>query len=369
MATRNIVPRADGEGQLGTTVKEWGAVRAKAVHAGEMFVGAMTEKLEIYIPDPLRAAVEAATGGMCTVLYDDFNLPNYMRIVPAMNAADLITLSPAATGLHPAFMVNGTDIPEIFVGMFIAGAVNVGGTNRAVSYPGLAPWTSINFDNARAACVAKGTGWHLNTNWSWAAKSLWCKKNNFEPRGNTNNARAHDAVHETGRPITAANAPGVSDNSNYTLTGTGPYSWRHDGTVAGIADLVGNVWEWVDGMRIVAGDVEMLNDNNINLCTEVANEASWVDQSFGVADANPWSALSSAGDNDLLRLALISPGGAVHPQGRLYVTTTDTRLPFRGGARISGANAGLAALYLDFLRSYTSPGIGFRPAFIHPDYL
>jgi hypothetical protein len=28
-----------------------------------------------------------------------------------------------------------------------------------------------------------------------------------------------------------------------TLAGSGPLSWRHDNTLAGIADLVGNVWE------------------------------------------------------------------------------------------------------------------------------
>ena len=34
MATRNIVPRADGEGQLGTAVKEWGKVVTKE-YAGD----------------------------------------------------------------------------------------------------------------------------------------------------------------------------------------------------------------------------------------------------------------------------------------------------------------------------------------------
>lgn len=36
MATRNIVPRADGEGKLGTTAKKWGEVNAGSVVAGSV---------------------------------------------------------------------------------------------------------------------------------------------------------------------------------------------------------------------------------------------------------------------------------------------------------------------------------------------
>ncbi len=321
--------------------------------------------LELWLKDPLRQRVEAATGGQCTVLYDDADLPSYMRIIPAMNATDLGLTLASYTGRHPAFLVNTVAIPEIFVGMFQASMIGT----KAYSLPGMAPKTSIDFDAARAACVSKGSGWHLMTNWEWAAVTFWCMANGVQPRGNTDHARAHDKVSETGRPITAANAPGVSNDSNYTLTGTGPYSWRHDGTPAGIADLVGNVWEWVDGMRLNVGDVEMLEDNNIALCTEVADEGSWASQSWSMTNADPWSSHTSASDNDLLRLALLSPGGAVHPQGRLYVTATDIRMPSRGGTRGLGAIAGLAALHLNNLRSSSHPNIGFRPAFIPPEYL
>jgi formylglycine-generating enzyme len=316
----------------------------------------------IYVPDPLRKSVEASTGGMCTVLYDDNDLPNYMRIIPAMNGTDLGLTLASYTGLHPAFLVNGTAIPEIFVGMYLASNA---GSSRAVSVPDAAPWTAIDFDDARAACIAKGTGWHLMTNWEWAAVALWCMENGFQPRGNTNYGRAHDATHETGVFITSGTlVPGSSSSPEYTLTGSGPHTWRHDATPAGIADLVGNVWEWNDGLKIVDGAVKMLNDNNINLCTEEADEASWPDQSFSVVNANPWSTLSSSGDNDLLRLALVSPGGAVHPQGRLYVNTSDTRLSIRGGLRSNGADAGLAALILGYERSHSTADLGFRPAFV-----
>ena len=405
--------------------------------------------LEIHVPDPLRRSVEAATGGQCTVLYDDFDLPSYMRIIPAMNAADLITLSPAATGLHPAFLADGTKLPEIFIGMYQA--YEIGG--KAYSLPGKNPWVSIDFDDARAACVSKGDGWHLMTNWEWAAVALWCMKNSFQPRGNTNNGRAHDATFETGvRQDGATYVPGDSDGVGNILTGSGPKAWRHDGTPAGIADLTGNVWEWVDGFKLVDGQVLMLPDNNVNLCTKEADEASWMqvglepgahetlgdevdtgtltngvqykitateENHFGAGldvddyfisdgtetcDSNnkvkpllghffsdegsvrlqnesgtqtdnarsvTWSSMVKiAGykESQLMRLGLISPAG-VSPQGTFYMRSADTRLPFRGGARSHGSNAGLAALYLAHVRGLTGTFLGFRPAFIKPEYL
>ena len=330
---------------------------------------------EIYVPDPLRKSVEAATGGQCTVLYDDQNLPSYMRIIPAMNARDLIS---GLTGTHPAFLVNTVQIPEIFVGMFQAYVTG----GRAYSLPYYNPTVSIDFDDAKAACTAKGTGWHLMTNWEWAAVALWCKKNSVEPAGNTNHGRHHTNVWETGtRQDGDTYLPGDTSGFGNILCGTGPYSWRHDGTPAGISDLVGNVWEWVDGFKINNGRIYMPADNHVTL-----SEASWpamdhyLSNNSGtltlqgtaatVVDANisvTWGSLTKAGgytESDLLKLALISPAGVV-PVGTLYANSSGERLPIRGGSRGDGSYAGLAALNLNNARSGVSSFIGFRPAFLN----
>jgi formylglycine-generating enzyme required for sulfatase activity len=289
---------------------------------------------------------------MCTVLYDDVGLPSYMRIIPAMTADTLMSGMP--TTLHPAFLKNGVKIPELFIGMFQAYVIG----GRAYSLPYKSPAVNVDFDAARGYCTAKGTGWHLMTNWEWAAVALWCMKNGFEPRGNTDRGRAHDATYETGtRQDGETYAPGDSSGVSNILCGTGPYAWRHDGTPAGISDLVGNVWEWVEGLKIVDGVVYMPNDNNYTLA-----EASWVNQNFTMSSADPWSTLDNTGASDLLKMALVVPDG-VSPQGLLYVRTTDELLPIRGGDRASSSNAGLAALFLDYVRSLSASYIGFRPAF------
>ena len=39
----------------------------------------------IITKDSLRSSVESATGGLCTVLYDDAGHPSFMRRIPKMN--------------------------------------------------------------------------------------------------------------------------------------------------------------------------------------------------------------------------------------------------------------------------------------------
>jgi hypothetical protein len=290
---------------------------------------------------------------MCTVLYDNAGLPSYMRIIPAMTADTLMSGMP--TTLHPAFLKNGTKIPELFIGMFQAYVIG----GRAYSLPYKNPTVSVDFDDARGYCTAKGAGWHLMTNWEWAAVALWCMKNGFEPRGNTDHGRAHDATYETGtRQDGDTYAPGDSSGVGTILCGTGPYAWRHDGTPSGISDLVGNVWEWVDGFKLSDGRIYMPADNEPTLkntagtSTEDSLSVVWGD----VAKESGYT------ESDLLNMALISPNGVI-PQGRLYVRTAGERLPLRGGSRYTGGSAGLAALLLNRVRSGAAASFGFRPAF------
>jgi hypothetical protein len=336
----------------------------------------LSASAEIWLRDPLRQRVEAATGGMCTVLYDDVGLPSYMRIIPAMTADTLMSGMP--TTLHPAFLKNGVKIPELFIGMFQAYVIG----GRAYSLPYKPPAMGMDFDDARGYCTAKGTGWHLMTNWEWAAVALWCMKNGFEPRGNTDHGRAHDATYETGtRRDGDTYAPGGSSGAGNILCGTGPYSWRHDGTPAGISDLVGNVWEWVEGFKLSDGRIYMPADNEYDLA-----EGSWPAMDHWFSDeadvltlqntagtstedslSVTWGSVakdSGYAESDLLNMALISPNGVI-PQGRLYVKTAGERLPIRGGARVYGINAGLAALHLHNVRGNVASFTGFRPAFVN----
>lgn len=182
---------------------------------------------------------------------DDTDLPSVLVYIPKFKNSDVLTGGNDST--HPAFIVNGVEIPGFYYGKYQAKVYN----SVAYSLPGEDQTASINFDTARARCEAKGAGWHLSTNAEWAAIALWCKKNGFLPYGNNNygkdsresNYKAVPSYYESGKIARVA-------------TGTGPISWSHDKTMAGIWDLNGNVWEWQGGIRLVWGELQILANND-----------------------------------------------------------------------------------------------------------
>lgn len=302
-------------------------------------------------PDSLRAQVEAATGGKVTVLYDDKGFPSYMHVIPKFRYEDLGFDAEMGTGVASAFVKGNAELSEIFIGQYQASVFD----GRAVSLPGRDPRTSINYDDSKAACEAKGAGWHLMSMHEWAAVALWCKANGVEPRGNTNHGRAHDATHEVARRQDAG-TPGVTEGTARTLTGSGPASWRHDGTLGGIADLVGNIWEWQDGMKTVDGRVFASADNDYT-----RSESDWQDTGVDISDATNWKDSATAGTELTDRLLITHAG--VDLQGRLYTSAGGERFPRRGGRWSYAGNAGLGALHLRDTRSDAHASLGFRPAF------
>jgi hypothetical protein len=354
--------------------------------------------------DTLLNAVLAASGAKQVVKYNANGDPCLFTRIPRFNLEDIH--ASLGTGPHPAFIVNGMVKNEILIATYPA-IIEKG---CAISIPGQSPRVNINFDSAKAACEQNGPGFHLMTAWERAAIALWCFKNSFQPRGNTASGKSHEATWETGTP-----AP---DNALKTLGGSGPVSWRHDNTLAGIADLVGKVWEWLDGLKTVDGRLCFPLDNDFTM-----PEAQWpasqlyVDASAGPGDrdganVNGWPIISDrvtkysetptpaggtdSGDFDYAfnsswagtavaatfdslpldkRQAaaqlMIAPKVASDAdvlfsgaKGAFYFRNYGERLPLWGGNWGYGSNAGLAYLYLMNRRSGVSSNIGLRPAFI-----
>lgn len=304
-----------------------------------------------YIVDQLRAAVEAESGGLQTVIYTAKKQPCIMNIIPRFNMEDIPGFT-AGTGTHPAFIFNGVEKSEIMVGAFQASEI----AGEAISRAGLVPRVNINHDLARAMCKANGAGWDMTSNWDWSAIVLWCIANGFQPRGNTNYGRHHDNRWETGRRQDNG-IPGDSAGVGNILTGSGPNQWRHNNSANGISDLVGNVWEWVTGFKIIDNIAHIQPDN-----AEVA-EGSYLNTGYALGGSGTFATRPNAGAPDILKQALIVPNGAADPAGQFYITATGERLPVRGGSRYNGALAGLGALGLDFARTFAGSALGFRPVF------
>jgi hypothetical protein len=323
-----------------------------------------------------------------------------MCIIPRFNIEDI---DPAmGAGTHPAFIVNGVPKSEIFVGKFPAHIHD----NHALSLPGQDPSAFVNFDMADTRCTAKGPGWHMMTNAEWLAVALWCWKNGFMPRGNTQYGRDHVQQYETGRRQDAG-APGDESGAARTLTGSGPASWFHDNSAAGIADMTGNVWEWQRGLRLVDGEIQIIPDNDAAATDADHSDTSPLWKAVmqngtlvapGTADSLKWNetgvggngspeldtAVTSQSDGStsasdtykdvaaaagvtvpkMLNLLGLFPHDATIDRGHFYMRNEGERLPVRGGHWKNDSSAGVFALNLSNPRSDLGSNSGFRPAFV-----
>ena len=141
--------------------------------------------------DDLSMAV-ASFGGNNAVKFDDLGMPSIMVGIPKMKYSDLIT--GGTQEVLPWWKIDGVEKEVIWVSKYINTVVN----DRAYSLALKDPKAYIDFDTALAVCRRKGEGWHLNQNGVFAAINLWCMKNGFTPRGNTNWDRSYEKAYEKG---------------------------------------------------------------------------------------------------------------------------------------------------------------------------
>lgn len=336
------------------------------------------------------------------IILDDKGLPSVMVYIPKFKISDVINGGSDST--HPAFIVNGKEIDGIYISKY----QNIIQNGRAYSLPCEDPKASLNFDTARQACEAKGTGWHLMTNAEWAAIALWCRRHGCMPKGNNNYGK-------DGSETTYQAIPTYKDGDGKTCrvaTGTGPLTWSHNGTLEGIWDLNGNVWEWVGGYRTNEGEIQIIPNNDAAAQVDqsasstlwkaiapngtlvhpgTANTLKWdytadpgtanagkpfqltttirfkqtANAPYGSQTLQSLTAISGVTAPEILKALAIFPADAEDYGGDyIYMRNVGERLASRGGSWYYGGNAGVFALDGDDPRSNVSTSIGFRSAFV-----
>lgn len=323
--------------------------------------------------------------------------------IPKFKNSDVI--AGGSNNTHPAFIVNGVEIPGFYYSKYQNIVKTVDGVNMAYSLYGKDPAVNINFDNARARCEAKGKGYHLSTMAEWAAIALWCKKNGTMPYGNNNYGKD---INETDYvAIPTSQDTNDTSKTGRVATGTGPITWSHDETQSGIWDINGNVWEWQGGYRIAYGEVQIIANNDASDPNNPQNPTSQLWKAISAATgalvapgtagtvkldyvSGKWtyntsiidtkdesrscafSSVTFAADikqpaQDVLRALAMLPVAGDTSYGDDYFWANNgasERLAYRGGRWSSGTNAGVFGVSGSDPRSGVGTNTGFRSAYI-----
>lgn len=344
--------------------------------------------------DDFKLSVEALSGGINTVKLDDIGMPSVMFVMPKYLSSQLNNTLGAT--VHPAWKLNNVEKDKVYISKYQNIVVN----GRAYSLPMQDPAHSINFDNALAACRAKGELWGLTPMALWGAIALWCKTNGTMPRGNNNYGADVGYPHEKG--VEVENDGATPPKTRRTATGSGPNSWNHNNAPDGIADLNGNVYEWCAGFRVAQGEIQIIPDADCMLSTSDMGESSthWkailedgtlVDP--GTPDtlkydyvASKWTLAKTITNMDdssryclfrdmqdgglsvpqiLKELAVFPADGSGYNDERFYLNNGAAvpRFPYRGGGWYGTSSTGVFDSNLYYPRTNANTGIGFRSAF------
>lgn len=255
---------------------------------------------------------------------------------------------------------------------------------RPYSLPFMPPAVNVNHDEAIRLCEAKGHGWHLITNDEWAALARQSWENDTVPTGNTNSGKSHSHPEQKG--TTYQNSYGK------TLTGSGPIEWNHDRTAEGVADMAGNVWEHVGGVRFLNGQAQIIPNNEAAAGADQSPDSKeWTaiytpdgdPVYYNVKDGEivlqptapegkdydgvPFCDLHERADMDvpdkLIELGLY-PAPGYESEEYFWLDTDGERCVYRGGYWADGTNAGVFYLNGGNSRSNVGTYVGFRSALV-----
>lgn len=220
--------------------------------------------ITIIVKDHFKTAIELRSGGKNTVIYSPKGFPNIMYVLPAFRWEDVEAIFPdynlGLTGSLPAFLdKNGNQRSEIFIGKYMASITD----GEIVSRHGVLPLANYSQPFMKDIITQMGSNWHLMSIHEYNAILLRMRMlfGYDENSGNSSRGRNLKKPFETGITENGVR-PGEISVSVRTLTGSGPVSWNHDRTEYGISDFQGNLWETLDQISCVDGQIIVTQYND-----------------------------------------------------------------------------------------------------------
>ena len=294
------------------------------------------------------------------VLRDADGNPSIFVRHPKQKSSEFDASLPEHT--HPAFIVNNAEDPAILIGKYKASELKTNGT--LYSLPNMPPKVSASFEDflqrmqaANSAATAMTIADHglmvlmaHNAEWASHGNTNFGVDNSVGARYELNKSVAVNDVRifrgweytcliahttaETLLPVDApaywkkgrqvggtpdvSGAPTAASGYQYarTLTGSGPLNWHFLDDVCLEADIVGNVYETIGGLRLVNCEIQIIPDNN-------AADPS-CDQG---AESSAWRAIKPHANDDGHDLVAPGTSGTVHFNWLDSKLTLDTVVP------------------------------------------
>ncbi|EKO3772592.1 hypothetical protein P0F20_001105 [Vibrio metschnikovii] len=320
-------------------------------------------------------AIVLLSGGRLELIKDAFGNAHLFGVIPIQTYEQQGIAGCPFTGIIDAFRkADGTFLSEKRIA--IHKSVNIGG--KTVSQAGKAPYVNLNFDEFKAKSAELGSGFRLldiydNALVNWIILGI-ISRGGQAPRGNTEWGRAHDAPYEIGTRVDGQ-VSNTRSGSGATLTGSGPNSWNHDGTAHGFSDWVGNVWEWIDGLKMSSGEFVVAEYSGqpesqwlrTGRYINAGHVFSMTAPPSPVASNARWGSFGKTNDyigHELLQRLMIEPIDCTKVlNGNFWYSTDGERSSIARANWNGGGNAGPVALSLINARSNRHSSGGGRLAF------
>ena len=243
---------------------------------------------------------------------------------------------------------NGSDIPQ--------------------SKSGVNLWSNITRDNAINACKIKGKKFGIVTNREWISIVRWCDHHGIHVKGNiygnqTNNLDGdYTTLNQCGGGYIVYDEYDYEkeeEKKYYYVTGnTIPDTWNHNGKSNGIHNMVGNAWDFIDGMENRLGEIYIYDENG-----------NYIDSGVSVINSSRESIVDITNTTE----AILNEGIANTVSTNGYIPSNldgdyawynndQTSVLLRGGGLGTGLWAGLWAFNVNNALSNLALIFGFRVA-------